>query len=462
MKTGETTKSLADYTFDDDDVFKEFAGDSDTGTSSAPTKLGAIRGGADPVFGDDDEDDEGGVTKIDKDGDGEKPTKVDKTPTAKAKPKEKGEKGEGTKPARPGKKDEEDEEDEEDEDDEPDEDDFKFEFGPEKDEPKPDKKEKPVAKKKEETDDEPDDGDEKREPVEIGEDFYKNLVLDLKEAGTLASVEIKDDEEISAERFVEIQEEEIESRVQEAIEAFAEDFDQDGKDFIKFKKNGGKTSDFIRSYLAPTFTLKEFDEDNKAHVSQTIDHYLRTVEGLEGDDLADRKEWLKNGGKEASKAKTYFEKIQAADARRKAAIMKQVEAKNKADEEDAEAFNEEIVDTIAELKGLGDFTLSETDKKILPAYMTKPMVKVGKNKFVPKLHADLSRVLKAATQKDRERYIILAKIFASDFKIPNLKASLETKVTKEAKLRIKRSSPKGTTGSSARVKSLADMFEEPA
>jgi S-adenosylmethionine:tRNA-ribosyltransferase-isomerase (queuine synthetase) len=76
---------------------------------------------------------------------------------------------------------------------------------------------------------------------------WSNIYKELKNRGII-SIDVEDESSIDADRFIELQEEEIEARLEETIQAFMEELDEDGKAFLKFKKEGGNTKDFFKIY----------------------------------------------------------------------------------------------------------------------------------------------------------------------------------------------------------------------
>lgn len=312
------------------------------------------------------------------------------------------------------------------------------------------------AKKKEKVEDE---GEEETAVDSVPEKFYTNLAMDLRDRGTL-SLEIDENRDYSVDEFFELQEAEIEARFNETLDAFKEEFDEDGKEYLRWKKNGGSTKEFITDYLAPSFTIANFDDSNQGHIDRTIDHYLRNVEGLEDDDLDERKRYIKDSGKEKGYAASFYKKLEKVDTERKEELQKILEVRAKKEQEEELAFNEEIIDTLKEIRNVGSFYISDTDRKGLGNYITKPAVKIGKNKYIPKFQHDLRNILVASNKENKRKLLILAKIVANDFNLKDLEQKVETKVTKGAKARISSSSPRGVTGGSSRTPQLADFIDD--
>jgi len=438
--------TLEGFTFDDgDEVFSNFKGGEDIVIATPqvkPTKIATNNPLPDFI------DDDTPPVNIDK----VKPEKQDKATSTTPKPSKKVEVAE------------EDEGEEEIPDSL-----FSFDEGvtePPKPKPKEAPKDKPKSKKEAKEEEEEANEDEAQEEGQEDEDedslidkdpkYFTNLALDLRDRGTLREVEIDENAEITEDEFFDLQEREFEARMEGAFEQFSEDMDNDGKDFIRAKKKGMSTKDFFSRYLAPTFDLTEFDPSNKTHINKTISHYLTVVEGLEGEELEDRKEWLKNSGKEATHAQNFYNKISKIDTARKQNIMAALDQRAKAQEEAVQEFNEALAEVLNKTETVGVFTINKSARKDIYEAITKPTIKAKKGSYVPKLVAKISKILSGSTEKDLKDLIALTMIVESDFNLPSLQEEVETQVTKRAKARIGKKQPRASSGGTKRE--LADFF----
>lgn len=316
------------------------------------------------------------------------------------------------------------------------------------DEEKP-KKETPGKKKDEK---EPEEVDDKQ--------FFTTLVNEMKEKGIFQNIEVKENEEITEEKFLELQDAEIEARVNETFEAFAEEMDEDGKAFIKFKKDGGKTSDFFHIYSNRSFDIDQFDEDNEAHVNKVLKHYLTQVEKLDESDMNDRLEWLKEGGKEKAYAKKYFGIIENDRKTLKEKITKAQAEAAKEREDALKEFQTSFTEVLSKTESVGAFAITKTDQKELTSYVIKPTVKVGKNKYIPQFQKDIANIFKAETEEDKKKLLLLAKLVKTGFDVKDLVTQVETEVTKKAKSKLadaKRNIKPSSSGSAGK-KSISDYF----
>jgi hypothetical protein len=296
---------------------------------------------------------------------------------------------------------------------------------------------------------------------EDDDEFFTTLAAEMKEKGIFQNIEIPEGKKLTEEEFLELQDQEIEARVTETFESFLEEMDDDGKAFLKFKKSGGKTTDFLTHYAA-TFDLEEFDENDPKQVDKVNRYYLTTVEKLNADDLEDRIAWMKEGGKEKAKATKWFEAIKKAETDKKKTILAAQEKAAELREEKADAFNAQLVKVLNKTEKVGTFVLTEKDKKELTPYMTKATVKVGKNKFVPPLQAELSEILKAETDEAKQKLLILGKLVKNNFDVADLITKVETKVATKAKSALQQAKKgiRPISSGSKEKKELSDFFME--
>lgn len=334
-------------------------------------------------------------------------------------------------------------------------------------------KAKKTAKKEDKEDDEEepeeevaedkkkDKPEEKKDKKEEEDDkFFTTLAGELKEKGIFQNVELKEGEEITEEKFFELQDAEIEKRVEETFEAFFEELDEDAKNFLRFKKSGGKTGDFFASYNSQFDATADFNIENDEERTRVLTHYLATVEHLEAEDIKDRLEWLKEGGKEKTYAKKYFDSMRNQAEKQKAAVVKQQEEAATAREISAKDFNESLETVLAKTENVGAFTFTKVDQKELGTYVTKPTVKVGKNKYVPAFQAEIANIFKADTEESKQKLLLLAKLVKTNFDVTDLVTETQTKVVKKAKSRLQeaKTGVKPSSAGNASKKSLGDYF----
>lgn len=351
----------------------------------------------------------------------------------------------------------------------------KEEIEEEEDEVVVEEKTKPTktTTKKEEKEDEDEDATTKKEPKkttkkeEEPEDeskFFTTLAAELKEKGILSTVALPKDKDITEDEFFELHDKEIEARVTEAFEGFFKELDPDAIDFLKFKRSGGKTHEFFAAYT-DTLDIDEFDDTNKAQIEKVIRHYISTVEDLDGEDLEDRIKYINESGLAKVKAGKWFDKIKAAEKQEKEELTKQVELQAKQREQAAKEFADAFLEVATSTEEVGGFTFTKAEQKELASYVTKPTVKIGKNKFIPEFNKKLGAILKAEKPEDKQKLLVLAKLLKTDFDTSGITIKEKTKVAREAKSKLREAKTGGKSLHSSGVnnrgeRSLADFFPD--
>lgn len=315
-----------------------------------------------------------------------------------------------------------------------------------------------VIDKEDKTKKKEDKEDETKDDEEDEDDLFTNLASDLKEKGIFSNAKIPKDKKITEEEFFKMHDEEIESRVTETFESIFEELGKEGSDFLKYVSNGGNPRTFL-GQISNRFNLDELDVENDAQVSKTLRHYLTNFEKVEEDDIEDRMKWLEDGGKKKAYATKYFKVIKDTEKEIEEEILKQQKTKFDNKQIEIKEFNDSLKDTIGKVEAVGSFNINKSEQKQLLEYITKPTVKVGKNKYIPEFQNKLAKILRGGTDKDKERLIATAKIFKEDFNLPDLITKVETKVASKAKSRLAsgRSSVRNVS-SGGSVKSLADFM----
>lgn len=297
--------------------------------------------------------------------------------------------------------------------------------------------------------------------------FFKTLASEMIEKKVFQNVEIEEDkEELTEEEFFALQDQEIEARVDETFEAFFTELDEDGKQFLKFKKNGGRTADFINMYVdspVPDFGDKDFDVKNETHRKVVLETYLTLVEKLDDEELQDRLDWLKEQGKDVAMSEKYYGKLVDIDTKQKEALLKQTEIKVKEREDNSKAFIKTLSEALNKVDTIGKFKITKDDKKKLVDLITKPTVKIDKNKYVPSFHVKLGQILNPKTPESLNNLILLAKLIESNFDIKDLTTKVETEVVSKVKSKLrdaKNGIKPSSSGSYENRKTLSDFFNE--
>lgn len=303
-----------------------------------------------------------------------------------------------------------------------------------------------------------DEGNEEKSEEEI----FGALVEDFKEKGILQNVELKEGEKITEEKFFELYESEIETRVDETFEAYNEGLDEDAKRFIEYKRKGGPTGAFMQ-IVAKDVSFDVLDEDDPKQVDAVIQHYLVEFEELEGEELKDRLEYIKDGGKAKKHAAKFFDKIKAFKEEALNTLVENQKKATKAQQDRIKKFNEDLVQVLDKTEKVGVIALDKNDKKLIE-YATKPTVKVPnkKNVYVPPMQVKLAEVMRGETPEAKAKFLALAKVLFDDFNLKEIVAETETKTTKKFKSKIREAASSGfkgkSSGSYGGRKALADNF----
>jgi hypothetical protein len=288
--------------------------------------------------------------------------------------------------------------------------------------------------------------------------IFKDLTLDLKDKGVFSEDILKDlgEEDITEEKFFELQEKEIELRVDETFEAFFEEMDEDAKSFLKFKKEGGNTYEFLNHLIqkSSVSTIEDIETESDFVKETFLRNYYKTTEGLDDSEIEDKLEFLKEKGKIDVYATKFFEKEKLnATKREQELLSKQEEIKNQQELKKKEQLKE-VVEVLSSNKEIKNFKITSEDKATLANFIYKPTVKTGKNQYISEFQKKLTEAF-----ADKEKLILIAKLLKSDFNTTDLVEKGKKELTKEVKKSLSRlSQGKDLSTSNTGKKSLADYF----
>lgn len=331
----------------------------------------------------------------------------------------------------------------------------------EEEEEEDDDKKKPEKDDKNEKDftfgtgsEDPDNEVDKDSPLNE-ENHYAMIFNKMKERG-LVNGDLEEGEELDEDKFFELQDQEIEGRVDEALQGFMSELDDDGAAFLKFKKAGGNTSDFLKAY-AEASNRPQGDLSDESYQEQVSRFYYKNIENLEDEDIEDRIEWLKDSGKLEKYAGKHDEKVKDAEQAKKQEIQEEAKRIEKQKDQQRKQFVDTINKTIENIDEIDNFVFAKDDASKLRSYITKPTVKSedGKN-YMTGMQSKLQEVL-----KDPKSILKLAKVLESDFDMEALGKASVTKSTKEVKKNVRRAKntnrPSGS-GRTKKTRTLADVF----
>ena len=285
--------------------------------------------------------------------------------------------------------------------------------------------------------------------------FYDDVYKDLKEAGIFKHAELEDGEELDADRLYELQQEEIEAEVTSRLDAWAsQELDEDAKAFIKFKIQGGDTSEFFKTYQSTSeITLGDIEDED---YQDNLIRYQLQKEGWDKDEIEDRLEFLTESNKKSKFAERYHDRLIKEQEKEKQALVKQTEEQKIRAKQQEEQFRSSIKDTLDANKEINGIKFTDKDKGNLINFLTK-REKLEDGRVITGFQRKLSESF-----NDPKKIALLAKILNDDFDFSSFEKSAITKKTKEIKRNIEqRQSMRPTgSGSSSGANSLASLFDK--
>lgn len=296
----------------------------------------------------------------------------------------------------------------------------------------------------------------KDKPTEDSTDNFLTFAETLKEEGVFEHLELpKGKKKISAEELVELVQKEKELSVDAGLKEMFEGLDEDGVAYIKFIKNGGKTADFVSTFVdnsLPDINI----EDKKTH-KDVILLYLTSISGLDDEDAEAQYDTLKENNTTEKYAKRYYSKLQEIDTDNKTKLVEGQERKARKEAKERVEFANSLDSTLSESEVLG-VPLTEKDKRVLKDVISKPS-KVLDGKKVTTLQYKLNEAF-----KDPKKLVVLAKLLNEDFKFDFIEAKAKTKNANKIRTGLERMKEQGkdtrSSGNSMSKKSLADFFPD--
>lgn len=299
-------------------------------------------------------------------------------------------------------------------------------------------------------------GEKEEEDEEENDDseFFTTLSKELTEKKIFQHVKLAEGEKIDEEKFFELQNEEVEGRVEEAIQDFITQVgDEDGAAFIKFKKAGGRTADFFEFYSSVSGEL-DVDIEKESGQDAVLRKWYKTIENLDDEDIEDKLDWLKEGGKKKKYAEKYLLKMEAETKSAKDKFLNdQLEAQTER-ENAKKAFSTNLKTTLDTTDAVGDFVFSKAEKPSLMDYILKPAVKLKTNQYLTQFQSDLNEIVKG----DPQKLLILAKLLKTKFDTSDMIVKQKTEAVKKVKSTLASKSSQLSSVNNSKRKSLIDHF----
>lgn len=284
-------------------------------------------------------------------------------------------------------------------------------------------------------------------------DFWGDVYKDFKENGFLENVDIEEGEELSAERLLELQEDNYEKEVVKRLQAWTkEELDEDAQAFIKFKLNGGSTQEFFSTYSKAS-SIPSGDLKDETYQDAVIRYQLKS-EGWDAEEIEDRLDYLTNSGKKEAIAKRYDKKVKESYKAQEQILQQEQEARIAQAEEQDRLFKANIKSTLDETEEVNGFKITDKDKTELYNFLTKKNYKVSDSKSVTGFQKKLGEIF-----QDSQKMLLLAKLVSSDFDMSGFEKKVITKKTKQIKSNLEqRQNLRPTKTGSSSGSSLADLF----
>jgi hypothetical protein len=302
---------------------------------------------------------------------------------------------------------------------------------------------------------EDDDGEEiiNNEDDELSSEdgiLLKNILDDLKEKNIIDFQLEEGKDQITVEEFLEIFQKNKDDEVNKEITSFAESLGEEGKAYIEFMRNGGKTADFIKLYLADSeLPVQNIDSEKNQEIF--LRYYLQTTDELSDDEIDEEIESIKEKGQLEKKAKRAFTKVNNMLVEERQTAIEQQKQIRKEEEQNRKQFITSLSSILKTKNNIQNFNITDKDRKELVANITIPSVVVGKNKITP-IQAKLNEIY-----KDPEKLILFSKLVMNDFDTTDLEKSLETQTTKRTLKALQ--SKKNTLPNSRSGSTLAEIIK---
>jgi len=187
-------------------------------------------------------------------------------------------------------------------------------------------------------------------------------------------------------------------------------------------------------------------------------YYYKNIEGLDPEDVDDRIEWAKEGKKMEKLSKKYSETVTKMDQQRRDQALLAAQEAESAAAENRKKFETSLVKTLQTADEIEGVPVTKEDKASLGVYLSKPIVKIGKNKYITGMQADIQKIWQ---DEDRSKLLLLAKFVKAGLKLEGVEKKAVTKKVAEVKKAVfTQRNTAGVTGGGGDEgkKSLADYW----
>lgn len=312
--------------------------------------------------------------------------------------------------------------------------------------PAEESKQQPVDTSADTTEKEP-QSEEKQQQEEIPteDSYYTDLYRNFRELGVVEEDYNLPEGNLTSEDLLSILNEEKKRGAQKYYEEniwskIADD--KDAVDFINYKMQGGKTSEFFRLYGKQAEFDFEGDIANERYQDAVIRKYLTEHDGMTQEEVEEQLEMLETSGKKEKYAKRYHEMMLRDFDTQKSMLQKQKEIEEQKQQEAYKQWNDMVVNEINSTQDIYGMKLDKKRRESLYKELTQPL-ELQDGSITTPLYYRLNNVL-----ADPKKMLVLADLLMNDLNIDKYKAGVRTQVAKEIRrdLQFNRTSSKKQSG----------------
>ena len=285
--------------------------------------------------------------------------------------------------------------------------------------------------------------------------YFNDLYADLKDKGIIKNVELEEGEVLTADRLLEIQEEEFNIEVQSRVDSFAEDIiGQDGVDLMKFLRDGGNIKDYVIA-MKDSPDMPTGSIEDEGYQEQIVTSQLK-MEGWSEEDIQDQIEYLESSGTLKKRAAFFEKNLKEKIQKNKEKMLKAQESKRLAAEQKRSDFEGNLKETLTTKSDFYGFRVTPAKQATILRNITTPSITLEDGNQITKLQDDLAKAF-----NDPEKLVALSIVLDNNFDFSSLEKKIASQKAKDVKKNIenRRTNPRNVPGSSDIGGSLADMFQ---
>lgn len=267
----------------------------------------------------------------------------------------------------------------------------------------------------------------KEKELEKVDSIFNDAYLDFKKEGMFKHVEIEEGEVLNAASFYELQQQEIEAEVEEKINDWASGLDEDAKQFIKFKREGGSTEEFFKFHSKG----KDFDLEGDIYDEDYQDYIIRMKlrkDDWEEDVIEETLRNLGENGQKEKQAEKFLSKFQKEEEANKEKLFKELEQQKAYAKQQEQAFNNNLRNVIKETNEINGFKFDAKEKEDIYNFLVVQKHKTSPTTAITDFQKNLGEAL-----NDTSKVLILTKLLRNNFNFTELEKNIKTSKVKEIK-----------------------------